>query len=173
MASRKRTHPRAAAEATPSDLDATEATAPVDDAEVAEASVPPGFQSTSDPALLFGGPAVERQSDGLDGERSWDMDDPLARRTGVEADRLGSGFAPGDLGDETGDASSPRPDQNVADEIGDEVGVPYQDNEALHTVDKVAERDRHRWELNPASSEDYEDRSDDLREGEGDAPPPA
>ena len=62
-----------------------------------------------------------------------------------------------DLGDETGDESSPRPDENVVEEMGDEVGVIYEDAEPLHTVDKVAKRDEHRWELDPASSEDFSD----------------
>jgi len=66
---------------------------------------------------------------------------------------------PQDLGDETGDASSPRPDENVVDEIGAEVGVEWGSEEPVHaTVDKVGRRDDHRWELDPASSEDYEDR---------------
>jgi hypothetical protein len=64
-----------------------------------------------------------------------------------------------DLGDETGDESSPRPDENVADEIGDEVGVTYEEGEPMHTVDKVVARDEHRWELDPASSEDFDERS--------------
>lgn len=63
-----------------------------------------------------------------------------------------------DLGDETGDESSPRPDENVVSEIGEEVGVDYHDEEPLHTVDKVADRDRQRWELDPLSSEDYAER---------------
>lgn len=66
-----------------------------------------------------------------------------------------------DLGDETGDESSPLPDGNVVDEIGEEVGVNYDDAEPLHTVDKRAQRDEHRWELDPASSEDYSDRARD------------
>jgi len=63
-----------------------------------------------------------------------------------------------DLGDETGDESSPRPDENVVEEMGDEVGVVYEDLEPLHTVEKVAKRDEHRWELDPISSEDYPER---------------
>ncbi len=45
------------------------------------------------------------------------------------------------------------------DDIGRAVGVEYQDNEELGTTDKVTERDRHRWELDPASAEDYKDRT--------------
>lgn len=46
------------------------------------------------------------------------------------------------------------PDQEV-DELGEAIGLVYEDNEPLHTSEKLAERDRHRWELDPASSEDY------------------
>jgi len=67
---------------------------------------------------------------------------------------------PQDLGDETGDASSPRPDENVVSEIGEEVGVQNAEDEELRaTVDKVSRRDSHRWELDPASSEDFEERA--------------
>jgi hypothetical protein len=46
-------------------------------------------------------------------------------------------------------------DDDLVDEMGQAVGLVYQDDEPLHTTEKVEERDRHRWELDPASSEDY------------------
>jgi hypothetical protein len=54
---------------------------------------------------------------------------------------------------------NPTPDQDIVDAIGKAIGVEYQDNEELKGVDKVSERDKHRWELDPASSEDYKDRT--------------
>jgi len=54
---------------------------------------------------------------------------------------------------------NPTPDQDIVDDIGKALGVEYQDNEELKGVDKVSERDKHRWELDPASSEDYKDRT--------------
>ena len=45
-----------------------------------------------------------------------------------------------ELGDETGDWSSPRPDANVADEMGDEVGMRLEDEEPLRPIEKIAER---------------------------------
>jgi hypothetical protein len=69
-----------------------------------------------------------------------------------------------DIGEETPGGSTPTPDQDIVDEIGEAVGLTYQDNEPLDPEEKVAERDRHRWELDPASSEDYNDRVN--REGE-------
>jgi hypothetical protein len=62
------------------------------------------------------------------------------------------------VGDEAPGGDNPTPDQDRVDDIGKALGVEYQDNEELKASDKVAERDRHRWELDPASSEDYRDR---------------
>jgi hypothetical protein len=61
-------------------------------------------------------------------------------------------------GDESPGGDNPTPDQEVVDEIGKALGVEYQDSEELRGSDKVAERDKHRWELDPASSEDYRNR---------------
>jgi hypothetical protein len=61
-------------------------------------------------------------------------------------------------GDEAPGGDNPTPDQDVVDEIGKALGVEYQDSEELRSGDKLAERDKHRWELDPASSEDYNGR---------------
>lgn len=45
------------------------------------------------------------------------------------------------------------------DAIGRSAGVTYQDDEPLRAGPKELERDEHRWELDPASSEDYGDRT--------------
>ena len=50
------------------------------------------------------------------------------------------------------------PDNDLVDEMGEAAGLVYADDEPLHTPEKVAARDRHRWELDPASSEDYQQR---------------
>jgi hypothetical protein len=60
-------------------------------------------------------------------------------------------------GEEAPGGDTPTPDQDVVDEIGRAVGLEYQDVEELDN-EKLTERDRHRWELDPASSEDYKDR---------------
>lgn len=62
------------------------------------------------------------------------------------------------VGDEAPGGDNPTPDQDRVDDIGKALGVEYQDNEELKGADKIAERDRHRWELDPASSDDYKDR---------------
>ena len=58
-------------------------------------------------------------------------------------------------GDEAPGGDNPTPDQDIVDEFGRALGLEYQDREELRAGDKVVERDKHRWELDPASSEDY------------------
>lgn len=62
------------------------------------------------------------------------------------------------VGDEAPGGDNPTPDQDRVDDIGKALGVQYEDNEELKASDKIAERDRKRWELDPASSDDYRDR---------------
>ena len=62
------------------------------------------------------------------------------------------------VGDEAPGGDNPTPDQDRVDDIGKALGVTYEDNEELKASDKIAERDRHRWELDPASSDDYKER---------------
>ncbi len=62
------------------------------------------------------------------------------------------------VGDEAPGGDNPTPDQDVVDEIGRALGVEYQDAEELRGADKITKRDEHRWEFDPASSEDYKDR---------------
>ena len=84
---------------------------------------------------------------------------PVLSGGDVDAD-----WARADIGDETVGGSAPTPDQDIVDELGEAVGLTYEDNEPLRTAEKVEERDRKRWELDPASSDDYNDRVN--REGE-------
>jgi hypothetical protein len=62
------------------------------------------------------------------------------------------------VGDEAPGGDNPTPDQDIVDDIGRAVGVQYEDNEELKGEAKIAKRDKKRWELDPASSEDYNDR---------------
>lgn len=61
-------------------------------------------------------------------------------------------------GEEAPGGDNPTPDQQRVDDIGKALGVEYQDNEELRGVDKLDQRDKHRWELDPASAEDYKER---------------
>jgi hypothetical protein len=62
-------------------------------------------------------------------------------------------------GEETPGGDMPSPDQDVVEEIGRALGVEYDDAEELKGSEKIEERDRHRWEYDPASAEDYRDRN--------------
>jgi hypothetical protein len=62
------------------------------------------------------------------------------------------------VGDEAPGGDNPTPDQDIVDDIGRAVGVQYDDNEELKGEAKISKRDKHRWELDPASSEDYDER---------------
>lgn len=61
-------------------------------------------------------------------------------------------------GDESAVSSMPTPDQGVVDDIGRAMGVTYADDEELKVGEKERSRDKHRWELDPASSDDYNER---------------
>ena len=59
------------------------------------------------------------------------------------------------VGEESVGGGNPTPDQDIVEEIGEAFGITYQDNEPLHTAEKLEDRDKDRWELDPASAEDF------------------
>jgi hypothetical protein len=59
------------------------------------------------------------------------------------------------VGDEAPGGDNPTPDQDRVDDIGKALGIEYQDGEELKGGEEVLERDRHRWEMDPASSDDW------------------
>lgn len=61
-------------------------------------------------------------------------------------------------GDETAGGSMPTPDQNITEEFGEAIGITYEPGEELRCSEKERWRDRRRWELDPASSDDYRER---------------
>jgi Family of unknown function (DUF6335) len=64
-------------------------------------------------------------------------------------------------GEETVGGSAPTPDQDIVDDIGAAAGLIYEDDEPLNSDAKILDRDRNRWELNPASTEDQETENED------------
>lgn len=64
-------------------------------------------------------------------------------------------------GDEAVGGSMATPGQSVVQEIGEGMGITYADDEELKVGEKERSRDTKRWELDPASSEDYQDRTRD------------
>ena len=60
-----------------------------------------------------------------------------------------------DVGEESVGGGNPTPDQSVVEELGEAMGLTYEDNEPLGGEEKLEKRDEDRWELNPASAEDF------------------
>jgi hypothetical protein len=61
------------------------------------------------------------------------------------------------VGDEAPGGDNPTPDQDVVDDIGRALGVEYEDDEELQGGAEIKERDRHRWELDPASKDEFDE----------------
>lgn len=68
------------------------------------------------------------------------------------------------VGEETVGGSVPTPDQDIVDELGEAVGLTYEDDEPLQGEEKIRERDRNRWELNPESADEDEDETENPTE---------
>lgn len=62
------------------------------------------------------------------------------------------------VGDEAVGGTVATPDQDIVEELGAAVGLEYDDRTFLRTNDILEERDDRRWELDPISSEDYQER---------------
>jgi hypothetical protein len=61
-------------------------------------------------------------------------------------------------GEEAGSGTTLEPDENVVDEVGGAVGISYSDTEPLNTNEKLEQREHERWDMNPASDPEYQDR---------------
>jgi hypothetical protein len=64
-------------------------------------------------------------------------------------------------GDESVGGTVVTPDMDIVDDLGKAVGLEMNDQNFLHTSEILEQRDDQRWELEPKSSEDYEERSDE------------
>jgi hypothetical protein len=64
-------------------------------------------------------------------------------------------------GEESVGGSVSTPDQDIVEELGEAAGLTYRDDEPLDSDKKVLDRDRNRWELNPASADDDENEDED------------
>lgn len=86
----------------------------------------------------------------------------LKRKRSVEAEVTG-----GDLddnvyqaevvGEEAVGGQTPTPDQNVSEELLQAMGIASEEGESVNTREKLESRDQSRWELDPLSSEDYQE----------------
>ena len=80
--------------------------------------------------------------------------DPTITAGDLDAQWEGAQFS----GDESAVSSMSVPGTGAVDDVGAAMGVTYADNEELKFGEKERSRDKKRWELDPASSEDYKDR---------------
>ena len=83
----------------------------------------------------------------------------------LTADDIDAAWDDANVGDETVGGTAPTPDQDQVDELGEAVGLMYEDDEPLGIQDKMREREEERWELDPESADDEEDEEldeDDL-----------
>jgi len=62
-------------------------------------------------------------------------------------------------GDEAAGGSMATPEQNDVQDFAGAIGISYADDEELKVGEKERERDKKRWELDPASSDDYQERA--------------
>jgi hypothetical protein len=113
-------------------------------------SYPRGRRTAFDPLVTGPRPAVDRpcgpdapeaaqnirEHHGMDGVTGGDPD------VDIEDAYFRRREAPG--------GDNPTPDQDIVEDIGKALGVTYNDNEELKGADKLVERDKHRWEMDPA-----------------------
>ena len=91
-----------------------------------------------------------------------ELKDRLAKNTSASP-ALTSGDVDADwesaetVGDEAPGGDNPTPDQDVVDDIGRALGVEYEDDEELQGGAEISDRDRHRWELDPSSKDDFDE----------------
>ena len=105
--------------------------------------------------------ADERTGDGIVGPAGIDR----ARGTVLTGGDVDAAWVEADVGEETVGGSTPTPDQDIVDDLGRAAGVTYADSEPLRPEDKIVERDEKRWEVDPASAEDYAERVREERTG--------
>ncbi|MEG4148781.1 DUF6335 family protein [Microcoleus sp. Pol12B5] len=63
-------------------------------------------------------------------------------------------------GEQSVGGTAPTPDLDMVDELGAAAGIELPDGAILHTTNMLERRDESRWELDPSSAEDYQERPD-------------
>jgi len=63
------------------------------------------------------------------------------------------------VGDEAPGGDNPTPGQAVVEDVARALGVEYRAEDELRSAETIESRDKHRWELDPASAEDYAERT--------------
>lgn len=108
-------------------------------------------------------PTPDLEPDAVDlAETARPMSPQASKEIALAAGDLDASFHGLDSGEEAPGGSDPLPDQDDVDEIGAALGVVEQDGKPLATTEKILGRDEHRWELDPASSEDFDERQREV-----------
>ncbi|MEG3888238.1 DUF6335 family protein, partial [Microcoleus sp. herbarium19] len=63
-------------------------------------------------------------------------------------------------GEQSVGGSAPTPDLDMVDELGAAAGIEMPESAILDTTNMLDRRDENRWELDPSSAEDYQERPD-------------
>ncbi|MEG4487553.1 DUF6335 family protein [Microcoleus sp. D2_18a_B4] len=63
-------------------------------------------------------------------------------------------------GEQSVGGTAPTPDLDMVDELGAAAGIEMPDGAILNTTNMLEHRDESRWELDPSSAEDYQERPD-------------
>lgn len=63
-------------------------------------------------------------------------------------------------GEEAVGGLTPTPEQNVSENLQEAAGIESAEKEPVQTSEELERRDENRWELEPKSSEDYQNRRD-------------
>jgi hypothetical protein len=71
---------------------------------------------------------------------------------------LDTSWEDADADEESASGENLTPDQNNVEALAKALGLTYQDNEPLQTSERIQDRDLSRWELDPASSEGFQER---------------
>ena len=66
------------------------------------------------------------------------------------------------VGEEAVGGQTPTPDQNVTEELLQAMGIASVEGESVNTREKLELRDQSRWELDPLSSEDYQEHGEET-----------
>ena len=125
--------------------------------EIPTGDLDPGAPDPVDRADTSGDDPTDPDGGGL-AETARPMSPHAAKEIALAAGDLDASFHGLDSGEETPGGSDPTPGQDNVDQIGAALGVEEQDEKPLATTEKIAGRDDHRWELDPASSEDFGER---------------
>ncbi len=114
----------------------------------------PELQAVRSPANPGG---VHQSQEGLGRLLSWLQDLSSMEKAPTGGDVDVDQYLARVVGEEAVGGTTPTPDQNVVEDLAISAGVQTPDRVPLHTSEMLEERDSHRWELDPESSEDYKE----------------